>query len=101
MIPVSIELVLGPASPMPATEIRQGARELDPKQFERFVRQAYLIISQRAWLNGPRKSEKLPALPQPRNELRTPKVFASKELSRSAALQHSSDPTFSSSSVWR
>ena len=37
------------------------------------MRQAYLIVSQRAWLNGPRKSEKLSALPQPTR--RTPKAF--------------------------
>jgi Protein of unknown function (DUF433) len=48
------------------------------KQFERVVRQAYLIVSQTAWLNGRRKSEKLPALPQPTDEPRTPKVFASR-----------------------
>ena len=73
--------------------VSQGARELDSKQFGRFVRQAYLIVSRRAWLNGPRKSEKLPALPQPTNQLR--------KLSRSATLQHSGDPTFSSCWVWR
>src|SRR5882724_1570920 len=75
--------------PLPSTRTRhptrQGARGLDPKQFEGFVRQSYLIVSQAAWLNGLRKSEKLPALRQPTSRLRTPKVFASKELSRSAA----------------
>jgi len=49
--------------PLPSTRRRhptsQGARELDRKQFERFF--AYLIVSQKVWLNGPRKSEKLSA----------------------------------------
>ena len=60
-------------------------------QFERFVRQANLILSQTAWLNGRRTRQKLSALPQPTDELRTPKVFASKEHSRSATLQHTSE----------
>ena len=33
--------------------------------FERFVRQTYLIVSQAAWLNGPPKSEKTGATPHP------------------------------------
>ena len=50
------------------TVVRQSAQRpsvssrSSTKQFECFVRQAYLIISQRAWLNGRRKRDKLSLL---------------------------------------
>jgi mRNA interferase RelE/StbE len=50
-------------------------------------------VSQTAWLNGGRKRDKLSALPQPVGEPR--------KLSRPARLQHSSDRTSLSCSVWR
>src|SRR5207245_2821418 len=81
-------------SPEPPGRLRSiAATRINTKQFERFVHQAYLIVSQTAWLNRGRKRDKLSALPQPAGEPGTPKVFASKELSRPATLQHSSEPT--------
>ncbi len=76
----------------------QGAIELDPKQFERFVRQAYLIVSQTAWLNGPRKSEKLSALPQPTK--RTPKAFERQPRYNIRATRPSHPARSGGSNIW-
>ena len=76
--------------------------------FERFVPQTYLIVSQAAWLNGPPKSEKTGATPHPGKKIpfsarakgSSPRRVRPVADETHALLQHSSDPIFSSCSVW-
>ena len=87
-----------------AARTRLPPQEKPAKQFERFLRQAYLIVSTNGMAK--RTAQKRKAVGLAAANERTPKVRQSDglvrgELSRSATLQHSSEPTFSSCSVWR